>query len=962
MIMSVAIAFAADPDVTIAMADFDLPSTASQSEVEYSNGNITIGIYNGKKQTSNGSIAVLLTKGSGYVKLPAFASAVEKIVFYSNPGASAKAVVQVMDGDTMVGSVAANTANNTTPYEVAIPEDMRNASAEYKLIPTTTANAQISKIEVYLSAGGPVDPVLEVFAFEGFHDYLLNPGELAEWSLGSIEKPAIVFASSNEAVATANENGILAGEAGKAEITATWEADDRFAAGSATFAVEVKAADIPDPDVLGTTVLDKDAFGMSGQSYVAYSYTDEFEVTYQSVASVQSDVIGFNTKNANGKASGIVVTSNKNDVVIASVSVKFVSPNKGVKIYSQNAGYDALTPGTAPSFGDAEPVVTDLMDETPVAINNTAFAIVPMANGVIAIESVTVTYVASGDTPDPKPEKTVVTLGWNAEAAEATVGEAFEAPVLSVDPEAAAEAVCFKSENEEVATVDAQGNVTVVAAGETSIVAYIPADNEEYTAQEAAYTLTVKDAETPDNPEKSLVLLYTGKTYSGGIAHIIETTGEGEGVFTYTVEGVLDFSYEGANGSEFRVYAGKDIVFTPAEGVTLTKIVFKDTNSKTTTISADKGECVTESRLTTWTGAATDAVTISTTAQIRINYFEIYYTVAAGEKAEVSNLSVAATVATEEVAETVKGVELTAAAAFRLTGSAETTAPAVAFEYEGKAWTVAAEDGKVEFTADYLPAPAAESVLSYYGCSLDGEALTEVAQAPVNCSVKLAEKFTLTLDGHKFKATVNEENTAVQLDLKLAHSLVHHHAANAELPYLVDYKLTSANHGELEVTYDLATDTATVKNFIVLDIDPTATIDDVALMLQEFEFAEEHSLEAEPELLFPVLVAAEPVVVAGAPAQAPRRAAGFEAARPELTLVSGTPAKAEADQPLIALPHTKMVMNDDVATGIESVAADLCGDAPVECFNLQGIRILNPAKGQVVIRRQANGQVAKLRF
>lgn len=44
----------------------------------------------------------------------------------------------------------------------------------------------------------------------------------------------------------------------------------------------------------------------------------------------------------------------------------------------------------------------------------------------------------------------------------------------------------------------------------------------------------------------------------------------------------------------------------------------------------------------------------------------------------------------------------------------------------------------------------------------------------------------------------------------------------------------------------------------------------------------------------------------------------------------------------------------DVVVGIESVISDADANAPVEYYNLQGMRIAEPAQGQVVIRRQGN--------
>lgn len=43
----------------------------------------------------------------------------------------------------------------------------------------------------------------------------------------------------------------------------------------------------------------------------------------------------------------------------------------------------------------------------------------------------------------------------------------------------------------------------------------------------------------------------------------------------------------------------------------------------------------------------------------------------------------------------------------------------------------------------------------------------------------------------------------------------------------------------------------------------------------------------------------------------------------------------------------------NIPTGIETISSEMNNaDAPVEYFNLQGLRINNPAPGQIVIRRQ----------
>lgn len=79
-------------------------------------------------------------------------------------------------------------------------------------------------------------------------------------------------------------------------------------------------------------------------------------------------------------------------------------------------------------------------------------------------------------------------LAFSAASATAILGEDFTAPELSGD----ADGVEYASSNTSVATVDpATGEVTLVAAGETTITA-TAAETGAYSAGEASYTLTVK--------------------------------------------------------------------------------------------------------------------------------------------------------------------------------------------------------------------------------------------------------------------------------------------------------------------------------------------------------------------------------------------------------------------------------------------------------------------------------------
>lgn len=78
---------------------------------------------------------------------------------------------------------------------------------------------------------------------------------------------------------------------------------------------------------------------------------------------------------------------------------------------------------------------------------------------------------------------------FSAETATYTLGEAFSAPTFTTVSDGE---VTYKSSNADVAIVDNSGNITAVAAGETTITASIAA-TDTYAAGSASYTLNVVD-------------------------------------------------------------------------------------------------------------------------------------------------------------------------------------------------------------------------------------------------------------------------------------------------------------------------------------------------------------------------------------------------------------------------------------------------------------------------------------
>ena len=115
------------------------------------------------------------------------------------------------------------------------------------------------------------------------------------------------------------------------------------------------------------------------------------------------------------------------------------------------------------------------------------------------------------------------------------MGQSFTAPTLTVDPIAATSEVVYSSSDEGVATVDNNGNVTLVAAGTTTITAAI-SDNETYIDASDSYTLTVTDPykgildftkTTGWNPSLPTSSTDVTGSYYDGTAYTVELAGSG---------------------------------------------------------------------------------------------------------------------------------------------------------------------------------------------------------------------------------------------------------------------------------------------------------------------------------------------------------------------------------------------------------------------------------------------------
>lgn len=161
--------------------------------------------------------------------------------------------------------------------------------------------------------------------------------------------------------------------------------------------------------------------------------------------------------------------------------------------------------------------------------------------GQLCFDSIVIDY-----TSQVSDTREAVELSFPDSNYSATLGTAFKSPVLTVTPEAARSEVKFATSNENVATVDNSGNVTLIANGNVVITASI-SDSETYKNAKAEYTLNVIDP----NAAISVTLdpeFFNYTTTSYGAAAQTDNYGVAYSTVYYYNGGNMQYNTNNSNG------------------------------------------------------------------------------------------------------------------------------------------------------------------------------------------------------------------------------------------------------------------------------------------------------------------------------------------------------------------------------------------------------------------------------
>ena len=375
--------------------------------------------------------------------------------------------------------------------------------------PSGSGHWRVQKIEVTVKSGTVITKQNAVLSFDPT-SLSLTEGEsqVVSFSKGETDG-AVTFTSSNEEVATydAATNTVNAISEGTVTITATSAETENYYAGTAVLNVTVNP--IPQTEVtlpyeesfannIGSFTID-DVSLAEGLSYV---WKHDSNNKYMKASAYAG---GSNNAAESWLVSPIIdATSATNSITFTfshCINKYFGDVEEEATVWVKEEGgewtqheisYPTVADGKTWSSMEQQEVDLSAYKGKKFQIGFKYLSTTDAA-GTWEVKGIKVEEVI--------PVKPDAELAYSVNAFTATIGEENTFPVLDNPNELA---VTYTSSNEDVATIDAEGNITLVAAGTTNITA-TSEETDEFKAGEAKYVLTVKEPVVPSTDKFELV-------------------------------------------------------------------------------------------------------------------------------------------------------------------------------------------------------------------------------------------------------------------------------------------------------------------------------------------------------------------------------------------------------------------------------------------------------------------------
>ena len=503
----------------------------------------TKGIHYG---TNNASVQYVKLSTSG------ISGTITKVVVNASTASGVTATADVTVGGAAFGDAAQSLSTTATDYTF-------EGSASGDIVVTVTKSSSATKalyvksiVVTYTTEGGDTPSLAESdFTLTGTTDLTFD-------LYTNADAQVINYATSSTGAVTVKDNDYVYVEVGErtltvtplkktngeVEITVNQAKDDSYKAGSATFTVTITDS-TPKGDVT------EDDIDFTGQNYSNQQEIKSFEADGSTITFDK----GTNSNTPKYYTSGTAIrVYGGNTITVASTCDKNISEIKitfGSSDGSNEITVDAGSYSDGTWTGDAESVT--------FTIGGTS--------GNRRIAGITVTYADASDTRATTEVAIDATGITNTNVFTSTAAGKLTATVSVKDGDAIEGAtVAWSGNNDAVATIAADGTVTLVAAGAVTFTATYYGDEENYKGSTDTYSLTVTNsdpnvndgsAEKPYTVEEIIAFIETlnggtsGKVHVKGIVSKVDAFNSNYNSITYWIS--TDGTTESA---QFECYSG----------------------------------------------------------------------------------------------------------------------------------------------------------------------------------------------------------------------------------------------------------------------------------------------------------------------------------------------------------------------------------------------------------------------
>lgn len=291
-----------------------------------------------------------------------------------------------------------------------------DTNARWKIYATSSSNAK-PFIYKLVESGDPVGPVDYA---PDFQDIALFVNETLQLNLGTKYPSEMIFISSDDAIATVSDNGLITATGiGEATIYVSWEGDENFTENIDGIEFTVTVSEKPVAgDMLTDEITATSFVGITGNGqYKALTYTSPItNITYS--ANIATNYSAIQTNGTSGR--GIATTANPNKYVLKKVIVELNANTSDSKrtltVYGAEQDFTSIAAASAgTSIGSITKSASNLSATFDVTDSYTAVGFI--ANNALYIDKIILEWAPAAVATAPESAK-VYFLGTTDEVGE----------------------------------------------------------------------------------------------------------------------------------------------------------------------------------------------------------------------------------------------------------------------------------------------------------------------------------------------------------------------------------------------------------------------------------------------------------------------------------------------------------------------------------------------------------------